>query len=82
LVSKDSVLSINNLQFEGFGVSKKVLSFKGAWDGKHTLQPLQKFSQIFAFCLSTKLCVFTIPSAFKTKHFFANTKILNQLLSA
>jgi uncharacterized protein YhdP len=36
LVSKDSVLSINNLQFEGFGVSKKVLSFKGAWDGKHT----------------------------------------------
>jgi hypothetical protein len=30
-------------------------------------QPLQKFSQIFAFCLSTKLCVFTIPSTLKTK---------------
>lgn len=36
LISNDSVLSINNLQFEGFGVSKKALSFQGSWDGKKT----------------------------------------------
>ncbi|VVM19816.1 hypothetical protein BSPWISOXPB_4400 [uncultured Gammaproteobacteria bacterium] len=36
LVSKDSILSINNLELKGLGVSKKLLSFQGAWDGKHT----------------------------------------------
>jgi uncharacterized protein YhdP len=36
LVSKDGVLSINNLQFKGIGVSKKVLNFQGSWDGKKT----------------------------------------------
>ena len=36
LVSKDGVLSINNLQFKGIGVSKKVLNFQGSWDGKNT----------------------------------------------
>ena len=36
LISKESVLSINNLQFKGFGVSKKALSFQGSWDGKKT----------------------------------------------
>jgi hypothetical protein len=37
LVSKDSILSINNLELKGLGVSKKLLSFQGAWDGKHTV---------------------------------------------
>jgi hypothetical protein len=36
LVSKDVVLSINNFQFKGIGVSKKVLNFQGSWDGKKT----------------------------------------------
>jgi|UPI000255FEE5 uncharacterized protein YhdP len=36
LVSKEGVLSINNLELKGVGVSKKVLSFQGAWDGKNT----------------------------------------------
>jgi hypothetical protein len=29
-------ISINNLELKGVGVSKKVLSFQGAWDGKNT----------------------------------------------
>ncbi|MDC9714241.1 MAG: DUF3971 domain-containing protein [Gammaproteobacteria bacterium] len=36
LTSKDNVLIINDLQFEGFGVGSKALSFQGAWDGSKT----------------------------------------------
>lgn len=38
LISENNVLTINNLEFEGVGVSDKALSFNGAWlDGKTRL---------------------------------------------
>lgn len=36
LISKDNLLKIKNLKFEGFGVDSEELSFQGSWDSSKT----------------------------------------------